>query len=180
MDCGHSPHPRQKKLWSKLELVDGFHQMSMKPEHLPITCGMSTPRGTMQWNVLVLGMNKGSAQFQRMMEWVLRDIPNAHPYIDYIIVESDGETVEEPIENHTKDIRRVMKTLQDNQLVASPAKSAFFQSEVEFLGQVVREGVRKPSLGKLLPLQKWEIPCTITELRGFLGLTNYFSEYFKD
>jgi len=61
-----------------------------------------------------------------MMEWVLRDIPTAHPYIDDIIIESDGETVGERIENHTKDIRKVLKNLEDNQLVASPAKSEIF------------------------------------------------------
>jgi len=36
-------------------------------------------------------MRNASAQFQRMMEWVLRDIPNAHPYIGDIIVGSDGD-----------------------------------------------------------------------------------------
>ena len=36
---------------------------------------------------------------------------------------------------------------------------------------------RSPAPGKLLPIQKWELPRTVTELRGFLGLTNYFSEY---
>jgi len=169
----------KSKLWSKLDLVNGFHKMHMKPEQRPITC-MSTLRGTIQWNVLVHCMKNASAQFHRIMEWVLRDIHNAHPYMDDIIFGSDRETVEDLIENHTKDIRRVLKTLEDNQLVASLAKSAFFQRKVESLGLVIREGVRKPSSGKLLHLQKWEIPRTITELRGFLGLTNYFSEYVKD
>jgi len=66
------------------------------------------------------------------------------------------------------------------QLVSSPAKSAFFQREVEFLGHVICEVVRKPSSGKLLPLQKWEISRTITELRLGLGLTNYFSQFVTD
>ena len=34
-----------------------------------------------------------------------------------------------------------------------------------------------PAPGKLLPLQKWGAPKTITQLRKFLGVTNYFSEY---
>jgi len=134
----------------------------------------------MQWNVLVIGIKNARAQFHRMMEWVLRDIPNAHPYIDEIIFGSDGETVEEPIENHIKDIRRVLKTIQYNQFVASPAKSALFQKEVEFLVHVIPGEVRKPSPDKHLPLQKWEIPRTIIDLRLLLGLTNYFSEYVKD
>ena len=44
-------------VWTVLDLVDGFHQMPMKPEHRHITC-MSTPKGTMQWTVQVMGLKK--------------------------------------------------------------------------------------------------------------------------
>ena len=169
----------KNKIWSKLDLVDGFHEMPLKEEHRPLTC-MSTPRGTMRWNVLVLGMKNASAQFQRMMEWILREHPCAHPYIDDIIVGSDGTSTEQLIQTHAKHLRGVLKTLEKHRLVCHPEKSAFFQREVEFLGHVLREGVRKPAPGKLLPIQKWELPKTVTELRGFLGLVNHFSEYVKD
>jgi len=44
---------------------------------------------------------------------------------------------------------------------------------------VLREGRRSPAPGKLLAIQKWEAPRTVTQLRGFLGLTNYYSGYVK-
>jgi len=62
-------------------------------------------------------------------------------------------------------------------LICSPSKSKFFQLELEFCGHDLREEVRMPSPGKLLPLQKWELPQTVTALRSFLGITNYFSEF---
>jgi hypothetical protein len=49
--------------------------------------------------------------------------------------------------------------------------------ELEFCGHILREGRRSPAPGKLLSIQKWELPQTITELRGFLGITNYYSCY---
>jgi len=51
--------------------------------------------------------------------------------------------------------------------------------EVEFCGHVLREGRRSPAPGKLRAIQKWEAPKTISQLRGFLGLTNYYSVYVK-
>ena len=40
--------------------------------------------------------------------------------------------------------------------------------------------VRKPAPGKLMAIEKWEVPRTFTALRAFLGFTNYYSSYIKD
>ena len=85
-------------MWTVLDLKDGYHQMPLKKEHRHITC-MSTPRGTMQWKVLVMGLKNGNAQFQRMMEWVLRDEEYADPYVDDIIIGSTGPTRDALIRN---------------------------------------------------------------------------------
>ena len=49
--------------------------------------------------------------------------------------------------------------------------------EVEFCGHVLKQGRRCPAPGKLLSIRGWELPKTVTQLRGFLGLTNYYSCY---
>ena len=98
----------QKKMWTVLDLKDGYHQMPLKPEHQHITC-MSTRRGTMQWKTQVMGLKNAGAQFQRMMEWALRDIDEADPYIDDIIIGSTGRTRVELFANHTRDVFRVLE-----------------------------------------------------------------------
>ncbi len=80
--------------------------MPLKEEHRHITC-MSTPKGSYQWKVLVMGLKYGNSMFQRMMEWILMDIENADPYVDNIIIGSTGKTWEEVLVNHQKDVRRV-------------------------------------------------------------------------
>ena len=145
------------RMWTVLDLTDGYHQMPMKPEHRHITC-MSTPRGTMQWKVQVMGLKNAGAQFQRMMEWVLRDIENADPYIDDIIIGSTGDSEEELLENHARDVRRVLEVLRENHLVASPKKSHFFMRQVEFCGHILREGRRSPAPGKLMPFSNGSCP----------------------
>ena len=159
-----------------MDLVDGYHQMPLKVDHRHFTAN-STSRGVLQWKVLVMGLKNASSQFQRMMEWVLRDLPQADPYIDDIIVGSTGETLEDAIYQHEYDLLEVMQRLEENKLVCSPTKSKFFHLSIEFCGHILRHGARSPAPGKLLPVQKWEPPKTVTELRSFLGLTNYFSEY---
>jgi len=81
---------------------------------------------------------------------------------------STGASMEELMANHLADVTRVFGSHgKKNQLICSPSKSKVFQLEVEFCGHVLREGVCMPSPGKLLPLQKWELPETVTALRSF-------------
>ena len=166
------------RMWSSLDCKDGYHQMPLKTEHRHITC-MSTPKGTYQWRVQVMGLKNAGAQFQRMMEWILRDLDFADPYIDDIIIGSKGSTEDELIANHERDLRAVLDTLAIHQIYVDPRKAHMFMREVEFCGHVLREGRRSPAPGKLRAIQKWEAPKSITQLRGFLGLTNYYSGYVK-
>jgi hypothetical protein len=150
--------------------------MPLKPELRHITC-MSTPKVSYQWKVLVMGLKNVNAMFQRMMEWVLQDLENADPYVDDIIIGSSGGSWEEVIANHGRDVGAVLNTVRKNELIVDPRKAHMFMKEVEFCGHILREGRRSPAPSKLLSIQKWELPATITELRGFLGLTNYYSCY---
>ena len=166
----------QYKLWSVLDMKDGYHQVPLKKEHRHLTC-MTTPVGSLQWTVLVMGLKNGGAIFQRMMEWCLEGIECADVYIDDVIVGSTGETFEECLAQHDRDIRRVLARLAEHKLIVDPRKAKLFTAEVEFCGHILREGKREPAPGKLLSIQKWELPKTVTQLRGFLGLTNYYSSY---
>jgi hypothetical protein len=121
---------------------------------------MSNPKGSYQWKVLVMGLKHGNAMFQRMMEWVLRDIDNADTYVDDIIIGSTGKTWEEVLVNHQKGLRRVRDTLKEHILIEDARKANMFKKEVEFCGHILREGRRSPATGKLLSIQKWEIPQT--------------------
>ena len=141
------------RMWSKLDLVDGYHQMPLSAESKPLTC-MSTPLGTMQWKVMSMGLKNAGSQFQHMMEWVLRDCREfATPYLDDVLIGSRGETMEELIENHDRDVVKVLEVFEKEQLICHPKKSSLFHMEVEFCGHILREGTRRPAPGKLLPIQ---------------------------
>jgi hypothetical protein len=67
--------------------------------------------------------------------------------------------------------------LRKNEWVARFSKCKFFAKEVEFLGHILKDGQRKPAPGKLLAVEKWELPQTITGLRAFCGFANHYSSY---
>ena len=56
-------------------------------------------------------------------------------------------------------------------------KPQIFMRSVQFCGHVLVEGKRFPAPDKLKAIKDWELPKTVTALRGFLGLANYYSSY---
>ena len=73
-----------------------------------------------------MGVKNGNAQFQRKMEWVLRDFPFAECYLDDIIIGSTGENEEEILANHAKHAEAVLLALEEHKLVAKLDKASFF------------------------------------------------------
>jgi hypothetical protein len=76
-------------------------------------------------------------------------------------------------------LKAVLCTLREKQFLAKSSKCSFAQTSISYLGHVISaEGVStEPE--KTIAIAKWPIPATITELRGFLGLTGYYRRFVK-
>ena len=70
--------------------------------------------------------------------------------------------------------------MEEKQLYAKPSKCAFGVQEVEYLGHIVsHEGV-KVDPNKIKAMRECPIPNTLKKLRGFLGLTGYYCNFFNN
>ena len=172
---------QKKRIFTVLDLNHGYHQMPLHQDSRPCTA-MSTPLGPMQWKVVLMGAKNGKAAFWRMMEDLLGPVRYcADPFVDDIIIGSGTEdmTEDELIEAHEKDRRRVLRELDKHNMVCKPTKASLFVKEVDYAGHVVGHGQRHPMPGKLASLQHLEKPQTISELRSFMGVCNYYSGYVR-
>ena len=162
----------QFKIWSVLDMKAGYHQVPLDPKSRPLTC-MSTPKGPRQWKVVPMGIINGNAIYQRMMEWELDEFDFADSYVDDVIIGSNGATQEEAIANHILDLTQILDKFEKDKLVVNGSKAHMFTDSVEWCGHVLSRGTRSPAPKKLMSIQKWELPFTITALRGFLGLKTF-------
>ena len=65
-------------------------------------------------------------------------------------------------------------------MVASQKKAHFFQKEVNFCGFAFKGGNQEPRKGRIVAVQKCQLPKTVTSLRGFLDFANYYSGYIAN
>ena len=174
------------RLFSVLDLRHGFHQMPLAKSSRPLTC-MCSPVGPVQWKVMPIGLKNAPSFFQQMMEEVLflehpelREFVSV--YINDIIIATvgDGLTERELVYLHEKQLNIVVDILDKYQLICGPKKGNLFLESVEFCGSLLRNATRQPNPGKLLAIQKWKRPETISALRGVLGCCSFYHTFVKD
>ena len=163
------------RIFSKLDLTKGFWQIPMEEASKAILA-MSTPIGLVEPNCMPFGMKNAPAVFQREMQRVLRDRLNkgVMVFIDDILLHT------KTIEEHEEMVRWVLKRLCDEGYYANPDKCEFFQEEISFLGHVINGKGISVQQHKIKAVATWPVPKTVKEVRGFLGLTNYYRKFVHE
>ncbi len=71
----------------------------------------------------------------------------------------------------------VLERLRTIGLIAKKSKCSFFRPSLRFLGHIISAAGILPDPTKIKVVLDWPIPENQTQLRGFLGLANYFRRF---
>ena len=167
------------KIFTIVDLSKEFRRIPLQSESRAKTASNLAGK-RYQWRVMPTGIKNGRAIFQLVMDHVLQGLDCADVYIDDIIIGSSGETEEELLATHDRDMRAVLDRLRKEELVALVSKTDFFVRSVEFCGHVLENGTHLPTPGKMLALERGEEPDNVREFPGLLGLANYYSGYVQN
>ena len=91
------------------------------------------------WKIMPMGLKNAPAIFQRVMEHVLRDLPFADAYIDDVILGNDGDTLDDAISQHKKDLLQVLETFYAANIVFSTKQIQLFLKEVKFCCHILSD-----------------------------------------
>ncbi|KAJ9525353.1 hypothetical protein QJQ45_003238 [Haematococcus lacustris] len=163
------------KVFSKLDLRQGYHQIRVAPEDIHKTA-FRTRYGHFEFTVLPFGLCNAPATFQRLMNDVLHDLLDdcVLVYLDDILIFS--RTPQE----HLAHLRRVLDLLRKHKLYAKLSKCEFGMDQTSFLGHIVSASGIACDPAKVAAVQSWPIPTTVHDVRSFLGLANYYRRFVKD
>ena len=163
------------KWFSKIDLRSGYYQIRIAEGDQHKTA-FKTRYGHYEFMVLPFGLTNAPATFMSLMNDIFRPYLDkfALVYIDDILVYSKSLT------EHEEHLKIILNVLRENKLFAKASKSEFFMENIEFLGHTISvDGIGTDS-SKCTAILNWPQPNNQTEIRSFLGLTNYYRRYVKD
>jgi hypothetical protein len=80
-------------------------------------------------------------------------------------------------EDHMRHVEKVLMRLRKHELYVSPKKCVFMGTEMEFLGFIVGKDGLRVDPKKIDVIESWPRPSSITEVRSFLGLVQFFRRF---
>lgn len=158
------------KWFTKLDIKSAFHHLVLDEESRELTTFL-TEDGMFRFVRLVFGVNCAPEIFQRMINQKLEGIPGVITYIDDILVHAES------LDELRQRTNLVLAALRRNNLTLNEEKCEFEVSETKFLGHQLNADGFAISEDKVRDVLKFKHPTNTTNLRSFLGLVSYLSDY---
>ena len=162
------------KVFSLIDLDSAYFQIRLSENDSRLSA-FTTPWGHFEWKVLGQGLTNSPATFQSVMNRTFA--PYLHKFLciyldDVLIYSKDAKS-------HYSHLETVLQILEKEKFFTRTAKCRLNQPEVKFLGFIVdRNGVRADD-AKVATVSSWPVPTDVSQLRSFLGLTNFFKRYVQ-
>ncbi|GBP92949.1 hypothetical protein EVAR_84052_1 [Eumeta japonica] len=155
-----------------LDAASGFHQIPVHKDSIERTAFV-TPDGQYEYLTMPFGLRNAPSVFQRAMHKALGDLVNTFVvcYLDDMMIVSDNE--KEGLER----LNIVLQTLKEAGISLNLKKCCFLKTRVEYVGYEVTSGEIRPNSRKVVALTNLPPPCTVTQVRQFIGLASYFRQF---
>lgn len=158
--------------FSTLDLKSGFYQVPIHPRDAAKTA-FSTPKGHFEFTRMPMGLRNSPSTFQRLMNTVLYELGDikAIVYLDDIIV--FGRTIEE----HNRNLCRVLEAMRRHNLKIEPTKCQILRTELKYLGHTINKDGISPTDENIKAIREMAVPTTVKGVRSFLGTVNFYGKF---
>lgn len=95
-------------------------------------------------------------------------------YMDDILIYSVDE------ETYRETTHKVLWHFEEYNLYLKPEKCEFDCNRIKYLGMIIEPGHISMDHGKVAAIASWPKPRNLRDVRGFLGFTNFYSQFIKN
>jgi hypothetical protein len=162
-------------IFSCLDLGNAYWQTPLDPE-TAYKSSFITHQGVFTWKRLPFGLQGSPASWQSLMADVFRNLnwKCLLVYVDDLIIMSKD------FEEHLQHLDMVLERLTQSGLTAKPAKCQWALPSVKYLGNIFSKEGLEIDPDKVEAVRSYPKPTNQTEVRSFLGLTNFLKKFVKD
>ena len=154
---------RGARVYSKIDLRTGYHQLRVRDIDIPKTA-FGTRYEHFEFTMMPFGLTNAPEPFMDLMHRIFQ------PYLDqFVVVFVDDIFIYSQSEwDHEYHLRIVLQLLRDHQLYGKFSKCEFWLTKVRFLGHMVSASCVSVD------------PKLVFEIRSFLGLAGYYRRFIED
>ena len=157
-------------VFSKLDLSSAYLQLELEEESRQITT-FTTHVGLRRYKSLLFGVNAAAEIFQNATAEMLSDIPRVKNLSDDIIIYGKTQV------DHDASLHATLKQLEERGAKLIREKCNISVQEFTFFGHVFSSDGIKPDPQKIAAIVNAESPATVSEVRSFLGMTQYIARF---
>jgi transposase InsO family protein len=164
-----------KKCLGVLDLSQGYWQAQLHPDSQLYSTFITTS-GTYAFCRVPFGLRNAPSYFQSVI--VNEVLGNLHgtvclSYIDDVVVFADSE------DEFLHNLEMVFERFAQFNIKVKPSKCRLSLSEIEYVGICVGGETMAMTMERQATIRELPKPQTVTQLRSFLGLANYFRDFVE-
>ena len=161
------------KYWSQVDLADAFWQLHLDEASRDILA-IVTKSGSYRWIALPQGWHSSPIHFQAFVDSLFANVKGVHTYQDDLILSTTTRA------GMIKLVKEVFQILSANSLYVKQEKVKLMQTSCNILGFNVSFNKVMPTETLVKKIVDYPCPRNMTELKGFLGLVQFYHDLIPD
>lgn len=162
-------------MYTKIDLRHAYHLVRIS-EGDEWKTTFRTRYGSFEWLVMPFGLSNAPSAFQRFMNDIFSDMVDVCVivYLDDILIYSDTP------EEHSAQVKEVLRRLRANGLYAKADKCKFHVDTVEYLGYILSPEGLSMAADKVKTILEWPEPRRVKDIQSFLGFANFYRRFIAN
>ena len=167
------------RVFTVLDAKNGFWHIQLD-EQSSLATTFGTPWGRYRWLRMPFGLSPAPEEFQRRIDLALEGLPGQKAIADDILVFGSGDTDEEALKDHDRNLRGVLTRCRQKGIKLNVDKMQFRKKEVTYMGHIVSSEGLGADPNKLKAINDMPAPTDKQGVQRILGMVNYLQKFAPD